>query len=241
MRAEIVCRRAEGGLVHCALPQLAECVVGAGPGADLELPLAGIEARHIRLVREPGGLVACDLGGGLRVNGKPATRAAVGHLDVLALGAVRVVLLVGEAETPERRRGLCAVWLHPQPAGERIPLAPGASLCGRAAAAHVVLADVTASKRHARLWRGFDALSVEDLGSANGTRVNGALVSRARLADGDEVAFGALAFRVELEEGLREVSLPQRAAAAAALGDELLSAETTAFVPFAPDPGAGEE
>lgn len=234
MRMELVGRRADGGLARAEVPELDDCVVGAGPGADLELSLPGLEARHLRLVRDGGRIVAHDLGGGLRVNGRPTALSPVRHLDVLALGSTRLVLLV-EEQGPERRRGVCSAWLRVESGGTRVALVPGENVCGRAVDAQVVLADPTASKRHARVVRGFDAVTVEDLGSANGTRVNGALVSHARLADGDRLAFGAAVYRVELEEGDREVTLPPRGPAATpSLDAELLTAQTTAFAPVAP-------
>ncbi|SPA37869.1 putative Forkhead-associated protein [Cupriavidus taiwanensis] len=57
------------------------------------------------------------------------------------------------------------------------------------------------SRRHARIFAEHGAVYVADLGSKNGTRVNGVAVARqpARLSDGDEVAFGPmLSFRVRL-------------------------------------------
>ncbi|SOZ54685.1 putative Forkhead-associated protein [Cupriavidus taiwanensis] len=57
------------------------------------------------------------------------------------------------------------------------------------------------SRRHARIFAEHGAVYVADLGSKNGTRVNGTAVARqpARLSDGDEVAFGPmLSFRVRL-------------------------------------------
>ncbi|EYS96628.1 signal peptide protein [Cupriavidus sp. SK-4] len=57
------------------------------------------------------------------------------------------------------------------------------------------------SRRHARIFAEHGAVYVADLGSKNGTRVNGTAVARqpAQLSDGDEVAFGpALSFRVRL-------------------------------------------
>lgn len=57
------------------------------------------------------------------------------------------------------------------------------------------------SRRHARIFSEDGAVYVADLGSKNGTRVNGDSVAQqpARLSDGDEVSFGAdLAYRVRL-------------------------------------------
>lgn len=61
---------------------------------------------------------------------------------------------------------------------------------GRSRDCDVVVDDATVSARHARLrWDG-DAIAVEDLGSANGTFVDGAPIYSARIRPGDEVALG---------------------------------------------------
>ncbi len=58
---------------------------------------------------------------------------------------------------------------------------------GRESDNSFVLADPGVSRHHARLVRSGDGWAIEDLGSSNGTRVNGRRVSRARLKDGDRV------------------------------------------------------
>jgi pSer/pThr/pTyr-binding forkhead associated (FHA) protein len=50
------------------------------------------------------------------------------------------------------------------------------------------------SSRHAVLTRSADGWTLHDLGSRNGTRVNGWLVKEQRLADGDELTFGDATF-----------------------------------------------
>lgn len=57
------------------------------------------------------------------------------------------------------------------------------------------------SRRHARIFSEFGAVYIADLGSKNGTTVNGAPVRQKplRLKDGDEIGFGGeLAFRLQL-------------------------------------------
>ena len=67
---------------------------------------------------------------------------------------------------------------------------------GRAPGNHVVLDRADVSRRHARFeWRG-DGWHVVDLGSTNGTRVNGERVGSAAVAAGDEVALGSVAVRL---------------------------------------------
>ena len=78
--------------------------------------------------------------------------------------------------------------------GERdYTLRPGEQTIGRDAEADVRIDALSISRHHARVtWRGADA-SIEDLGSKNGTWVNGARVEGAmRLEDGDEVRLGTI-------------------------------------------------
>jgi sigma-B regulation protein RsbU (phosphoserine phosphatase) len=64
---------------------------------------------------------------------------------------------------------------------------------GRAAVADVALADPSISRRHASLVRRGDVWLVHDLGSQNGTAVNGRLLREpAALKDGDEIRLGAI-------------------------------------------------
>ena len=62
---------------------------------------------------------------------------------------------------------------------------------GRAPEVDFVLEDVGASRRHFRVSRDGDGYVLEDLGSRNGTSVNGARVQRIALRDGDAIRVGA--------------------------------------------------
>lgn len=68
-------------------------------------------------------------------------------------------------------------------AGDRVTV-------GRLAACGVCLSDVNVSREHAYLEREGAGWAVADLGSTNGTLVNGERVSRRRLADGDILTVG---------------------------------------------------
>ena len=61
---------------------------------------------------------------------------------------------------------------------------------GRLAECDVVIADPGASRRHARIRFQDDAYLLTDLGSTNGTQVNGELVQEHSLADGDRITIG---------------------------------------------------
>ena len=72
---------------------------------------------------------------------------------------------------------------------------------GRSPDSDFVIDDRTVSRRHAAIHREGYLWILEDLGSTNGTRVNGERVrDRAALAPGDEIGFGAAATRFDPDE-----------------------------------------
>jgi len=81
---------------------------------------------------------------------------------------------------------------------------------GRLAKNHLHLPLEGVSRQHARIVFEDDAYWIEDLGSANGTFVQGARVSRHRLADGDVVQFGPrVVFRYSITDSGEERILRQ--------------------------------
>ncbi len=71
---------------------------------------------------------------------------------------------------------------------------------GRAPESDTPIGEVTVSRRHAVLEASPGGIRVRDLGSANGTAINGARVADGTALPGDTVTFGAVAFRVAGEE-----------------------------------------
>jgi pSer/pThr/pTyr-binding forkhead associated (FHA) protein len=84
--------------------------------------------------------------------------------------------------------------------GPRPPACPAGSALtlGRDASCDVVLDHETVSRRHARIVDHDGAWWVQDLESANGTRIDGAPVRQAVLADGARLGLGAFEYRVSL-------------------------------------------
>jgi FHA domain len=76
--------------------------------------------------------------------------------------------------------------------GEReIPLPPGAHTLGRSPSCRIVMDDMLASRKHARLLVSDVSLTIEDLGSSNGVYVNDRLIEApAALENGDCVLIG---------------------------------------------------
>ena len=82
--------------------------------------------------------------------------------------------------------------------GLEMPVDRDWMVIGRGRGADIVIAEPTMSRAHAAI--GFDGARffVQDLGSTNGTRVNGSREQKAALKDGDEVQLGKLAITVNL-------------------------------------------
>ncbi|WP_040794598.1 FHA domain-containing protein [Nocardia higoensis] len=78
---------------------------------------------------------------------------------------------------------------------DRLP--PGGLAIGRTTDNQIVVNDPLASRKHARLVAGPEGLTIEDLGSANGTFVNGTRQQRSVLREGDVITIGNIDFAVQ--------------------------------------------
>jgi adenylate cyclase len=68
---------------------------------------------------------------------------------------------------------------------------------GRGVASDIAIYDPTISRRHAELTVGLDGVQVKDLGSSNGTCINGSRVSAGRLQPNDSITFGKVLFQLK--------------------------------------------
>jgi diguanylate cyclase (GGDEF)-like protein len=98
--------------------------------------------------------------------------------------------------------------------GRVFPIAPGDMIVGRAPDARVALLDSEVSRHHARIRLVEGLVEVEDLGSTNGTRVNGDLLhAPVTLRIGDRLEVGGHVFKLvyldPLERAFHETMLDQ--------------------------------
>jgi hypothetical protein len=131
----------------------------------------------------------------------PPVVALVADADVVA-GTVTVDVVhptIDEAGTASAlrlrvERGAAAGATHalPRPGSSDAPI-----VVGRDAACDVVVADRRVSRRHVRIDAGEHALRFEDLGSSNGTYLNGEREARADLRAWDRLEIGDTIFALE--------------------------------------------
>ena len=113
----------------------------------------------------------------------PASRAVSLHMDQAPLMA-----------SPQR---LVLRFISGKYQGGEIPLQDAQELVvGRASDAGIVLVEEMVSRRHARFLLSGHELMVEDLGSTNGTFVNGEKIQRSPLKEGDRVLIGTSILKV---------------------------------------------
>ena len=123
------------------------------------------------------------------------------------MGPVRVDLVPDEAMRPGRfvvlatlrqASGGVGAGSLVLPSGQRIALGDRPVTIGRMSECTVPLNDQNVSRRHAEIRPGPGAYVVNDLGSTNGTMVNGTrIAAEQRLSDGDILSFGSTYVRFE--------------------------------------------
>jgi DNA-binding winged helix-turn-helix (wHTH) protein len=85
-----------------------------------------------------------------------------------------------------------------------LALAPGENLLGRSTECQVSLGSSTVSRHHARILLAEGRAMLEDLGSKNGTLLNGTKVDQAvPLQDGDEIRLGSVELTFRSHSGFR--------------------------------------
>ncbi|MBB3082149.1 FHA domain-containing protein [Geodermatophilus sabuli] len=167
-------------------------VVGRGDGVDLDLPHPGVSRLHLVVEPDPAGWTVVDHSrNGTFLGQHRITRLTVTGPVRLHLGSVSdgapLDLVPGAAAPPpavdQQRTGQGQVTAVHDVRTARITV-------GRLPDNDVVLDDLLVSRQHAVLDRGPTGWTLTDLGTGNGTFVNGRRVTRAPITPGDVIGIG---------------------------------------------------
>ncbi|MHB1311636.1 MAG: adenylate/guanylate cyclase domain-containing protein [Gemmatimonadaceae bacterium] len=120
--------------------------------------------------------------------------------------------------------------------------AGGTLVCGRAVTSDMPIIDPTVSRHHANVVVGEGGVSVTDVGSSNGTFVNGVKIEQSFVVPGDLLTFGKVQFRLEAVAAAPEApaapAAPTRPATSAMPGGTIVrQVPRTAAMGLAPDGG----
>ena len=177
--------------------------LGATADNDVVVRVDGVSRSHALLVEQPDGYYIEDKGSsnGTWVNGERVKRARLRHLDVITLGRFAELVFVARetevaakgAPVPAPAAAMTAQlqWLDGPLAGQTINLPHGEIVIGRAETCGLVVDSDAVSRMHARMRVSDEGVTIEDLGTVNGTAVNGeALAAATPLESGAEVDIG---------------------------------------------------
>ena len=118
------------------------------------------------------------------------------HEIMTDAGAVAKVSDVAEPMNSSPRLVEAALVLQ---SGERITLDTDSLKIGRQASCRIVFNDSNVSREHAQLRRSADGWKLLDLGSTNGTKINGVKITEEQLlVNGDELGFGTSSAKFEI-------------------------------------------
>jgi len=99
------------------------------------------------------------------------------------------------------------ILLNPNGPEQEFKLAKASISLGRANTNNITLNDGRVSRNHARLECGAQGIILVDLGSSNGTRLNGIRIDRATLQPGDTISLGNQQLRYMVEDPSEDIGL----------------------------------
>ena len=181
--------------------------IGREAANTVVLDAEDVSGYHAEIHCEPGGVYIVDLGStnGTNINGKKINqRKKLAAWDRVAFGSVPAEIIDTAGRRPTQvigSRGWAGSSGGPESwrlAGQRGAFeVSGRHVIGRDPGCDFTVSSDSISRRHAQLELLEGRLIVTDLGSANGTFVNGRRVGEHVLRIGDEIRFDRESFRVE--------------------------------------------
>jgi pSer/pThr/pTyr-binding forkhead associated (FHA) protein len=230
--------------------------IGRDKSNGLVINDEGISVFHAELRQEDGKLFIRDSGSvnGTFVNGEKL----VGKREIVAGDVVRLHLIDIQIVDPSKGPAVMPAAVKrdlekpalPQwqvkaltgPLSGKMILIDGTKVIGRDPGCDIVVTGAHVSRRHAELSIRSGKLWVKDLGSSNGSFVNGKRNDETVLKNGDEVKFDAVTFKIvgpaEQEESFDEADMTQFRPAVSAKPAAVAPAPVPAAAPVAPAPVA---
>jgi len=182
-----------------AFAELSSKSGGTSTTADKAEEVPARMMEMVATIKKTSSLPTTGGGGGGGIVGLPS--GGFPSWAVILLGALGALLLVLAVLVLSRRSGAAPVSGAPLvqasleirfPDGrlEVFPISQPRIVIGRGVDNQLILDDGAVSLRHAEILAGEDGFRIRDLGSANGTMVNGRQVEECGLYLGDEIALG---------------------------------------------------
>lgn len=202
----VVVEDERGGLVSEHALHEGELSIGRTPDNDIVLPGNTVSRRHARLHLDGATAWITDLGSanGVIVDERLVSGpTAIDEGSHVRIGEYRLFLERGTGRLQPSQDGISTAIVHPEQAHGKLVVADGPQAgrehllfepiisIGRTDENDVTISDVSVSRHHARLKHHDDgSYTLTDLGSSNGTMVNGRRTASTRVHHGDRLRFG---------------------------------------------------
>ena len=163
--------------------------LGRAPDNDVVINHPAVSGRHLNLSIIPGSMTLTDLNStnGTQLNGhrvQPNVPTAVQFGDVMRIGDLTGNWISLGLESPAGE-ALRTLALGKLDLSRQVDIT-----IGRDPGAYLPLNHPTVSLHHARIFKQGNTLVIKDLGSTNGTFVNGMRITQVALNSGDEIQIG---------------------------------------------------
>ncbi|HET7845175.1 MAG TPA: FHA domain-containing protein [Xanthomonadales bacterium] len=214
------------------LAQPGELTIGSAGDNHVVLQADGVQPHHACIVVDNRGftLFVRDADAWTHVNARPVREKAILRFgDVVSLQSVNIVLKpdsddIVSGDTPKPAGGALAEAQMPPkvvlrgvsgPYFGKVIAVQSQLTIGKGTDCDLVLDEPEMSRKHARIEIGATEIAFRDLGSTNGTSINGVQVRDAMLYTGDQIAFASNRFLVEAPGTPVRRNVPREASAAA--------------------------
>ena len=187
-----------------------QITIGRQAGNTIRLTERNVSRNHARLVKRNGAYIIEDLGSynGVTVNGQRVDATAeLSSGDQLGIGdyalavQLEAVAATPQAPAPDSGPPPRLVVLSEPAAGAEFSLGKSIMRIGRDERLDIWINHKSISHEHAEIQLTNGVVTVFDLDSANGLRVNGIDTKRAILESGDVLELGAVRFRFLVAQG----------------------------------------
>ncbi|NKE70738.1 sigma 54-interacting transcriptional regulator [Candidatus Manganitrophus noduliformans] len=207
-----------------------EIRIGRSHENHIVLPQPEVSRQHAFLRRDGKKFIVEDKSGrGIDLNFQTVTEAPLRHGDVLRVGSYRLIYELDEHEEPftetitreptlnlpgaarQKEKGIvrCQIHIVSGPdEGKVFPLPEGVTRIGRSGRNNVVLSDPSVSGLHLEIEAGPSAIQLRDLGSTNGTRINGQRIQSSVAEIGSEIQVGQTKLKIHPEEPTEPIAPP---------------------------------
>ena len=166
--------------------------MGAAAGSGVLLEHSSVSPYHAVIRVSQGRFVLYDAGSenGTWVNGEPQTGELLAYGARISVGATEILFTAAKAGQDSGSRGALVVRSGPSD-GQRFPIEDRDVVIGRRPGeGGLQLSDRTVSQRHALVHPTAHGCMIYDLGSNNGTMIDGVPLKGRPLHDGDVIKLG---------------------------------------------------